>query len=189
MSGKLKRGNFSRIISSRITSVQQKREERSPKKLGNQLHSVFPYDNLLGGMRMDKTLEKTIRMFKKQLFEAYFDWLKKNRETTGERWYKKLKEQGLEAKDCNSAVKIIGVALWMFNMTSNFGVLAGIGPNDVKLHEIHEKLDERSTKRLLTLVAACLSLQYLPPPIGKEEIPVISPKRFSLKLWVEQYQH
>jgi hypothetical protein len=36
------------------------------------------------------------------------------------------------------------------------------------------------------MIQACFNLQYLPPEIIKQEIPIISGKHFSLKLFVQQ---
>jgi hypothetical protein len=49
-------------------------------------------------------------------------------------------------------------------------------------------LDEKSTKRLLLLIQACLSLQYLPRELAEKEFPIISGKHFSLKLFVQERQ-
>ena len=128
-------------------------------------------------------MESTIRLFRNQLLEAFFDWLEVNKEYIG-KWYSRLYNEAKKC-DCDTAVKIMGVSMWMFNMIANCGVAAGIGPNDVKLHGIAEGLDEKSTKRILHLIAACMSLQYLPPEIAKAEIPVITSKKFSLKLYTQ----
>ena len=132
-------------------------------------------------------MEDTIRLFRKQLFSAFEDWLKTNKSVITEKGYEKLLKLERDAwGDCDTALKIIGVAMWMFNMVSNFGVMAGLGPNNVNIQHIDRDLDEKSTKRILHLCAACLSLQYLPKEIATKPIPIISSKRFSLKLWTEQ---
>jgi len=133
-------------------------------------------------------LEDVIRLFRQQLFSSFYDWVETNKEAIGEKWFKQLSERGKEAEDeCDTAIKIMGTSLWMFNMISGCGVLAGIGPNAVSIHEISPKLDEKSTKRLLHLIAACMSLQYLPKEIATKPIPIISGKRFSLKLFAQQH--
>ena len=137
-------------------------------------------------MKMD--IEDVIRLFRKQLFEAYYDWIEINKEAIGEKRRENLIKKGREASDCDTAIKIMGTALWMFNMIGGLGVLAGIGPSKVNLQHIDERLDEKSTKRLLHLIAACISLQHLPRDIATKEIALISPKKFSLKLWLNQNQ-
>ena len=132
-------------------------------------------------------LEDVIRLFRKQLFSSFYEWLENNKEAIGEKWFKQLSERGKEAEDeCDTAIKIMGTSMWMFNMMANCGVLAGIGPNSVSIHEISPKLDEKSTKRLLHLIVACMSLQYLPKEVATQPIPIISGRRFSLKLFTQQ---
>lgn len=123
-----------------------------------------------------------VRLFKKSLFSAFYDWLEANKEALG-KWYSKLYNEAKNAEDCNTAVKIMGTSMWMFNMAANCGVSAGIGPSDVKIVSIDPSLDEKTTKRLLYVIAACMSLQYLPKEHATKEFPVISSKRFSLKLY------
>ena len=128
-----------------------------------------------------------VRFFRKQLFSAFFDWLEVNKEHLGAKWYSQLYNEARNGEStCDNALKIVGTSMWMFMMIVQCGgVLAGIGPNNVNLQEIPEGLDERSTKRILNLIASCLSLQYLPKEIAEEEIPIISSKKFSLKLYTQ----
>jgi len=124
-------------------------------------------------------------MFRKTLFQAFFDWINKHEEVLG-KWYGKLLKEGKKAEDdCDTPLKIMATSMWIFNMIAQFGVQAGIGPNKVNLHKIPEELDEQLTKRLLHLCATCLSLQYLPKDIATKEIPIISGTKFSLKVWLE----
>lgn len=126
-------------------------------------------------------------MFRERLFEAFFDWVEINKEAIGEKWYAFLYNEGKDAEaECDSALKIVSVSLWMFNMVANCGVLAGIGPADVKVHEINENLDKASTMRLLHLISACMCLQGLPKELATQEIPIISSKKFSLTLWTRE---
>ena len=132
-------------------------------------------------------MEDTIRLFRKQLFEAFWDWVETNKEAIGEKWYDSLKKRGKDAEaDCDTAIKILGTSMWMFNMIASCGISAGIGPNNVNLQHIDERLDEKTSKRLLYLIASCMCLQYLPREVITQPIPIISSKKFSLKLWTEQ---
>ena len=131
-------------------------------------------------------MEDAIRLFRKSLFLAFYGWLEANKAVIGE-WYIRLFNEAKKS-DSNTAIKIMSTALWMFNMTANFGVLAGIGPNSVNLQHLDERLDKQSTMRLLHIIASSMSLQYLPREIATKEIPVITAKRFSLKLWIDQHQ-
>jgi len=121
-------------------------------------------------------------MFKEGLFNAFHDWLKKHESVIGDRWYNNLLKKEKEAwESCTDAVKLMGTALWMFNMVSNFGVLAGIGPANVNLQHIPEGIDEKATKRVLMLISSCLCLQGLPKEIAYQQISECkAPWRFSL---------
>jgi len=130
-------------------------------------------------------MEDIIRLFRQSLLAAFDNWLEKNREAIGE-WYDFLLKKREEAGDCDTAIKIMATALWIFNMIAGCGVLAGIGSDHVSIHEIQEGLDEQSTKRLLLIIQACMNLQYLPKEIINQPIPIISAKQFSLKLYTEQ---
>lgn len=130
-------------------------------------------------------MENIIRLFRRSLLTAFDNWLERNKEAIGDKWYDQLEKQMKEA-DCDTAIKIMGTALWMLNMIAGFGVLAGIGPDKVSIHEIDKRLDEQSTKRLLLIIQSCMNLQYLPKEIATQPIPVISARKFSLKLYTEQ---
>jgi len=121
-------------------------------------------------------------MFRRSLLDAFSDWLEKNREAIG-KWYDKLQKQSW--RECATPVEIMGTAMWMFNRVADLGVLAGIGPDQVSIHEINPRLDEKSTKRLLLLISSCMNLQFLPKDVINLGIPIISSKRFSLKLWTQ----
>ena len=132
-------------------------------------------------------MEDVIRLFRQQLFSSFYEWLENNKEAIGEKWFKQLSERGKEAEDeCDTAIKIMGTSMWMFNMIAGCGVHAGIGPNSVNIHEIDKHLDEQSTKRLLLIISACMNLQYLPKEIATKQIPIISGRHFSLKLFAQQ---
>ena len=116
-----------------------------------------------------------IRLFRRELFSAFFDWLEVNKDSLG-KLYSQLYNEGKKAEDiADNAINVMAVAMWMFNMIANCGVLCGIGPDGPAWDNltIAEGLDEKSTKSLLIHIAACINLQYLPPEITKQEIPVI----------------
>jgi len=121
-------------------------------------------------------------MFRRSLLDAFSDWLEKNRDAIGS-WYESLQKQSW--RECATPVEIMGTAMWMFNRVADLGVLAGIGPDQVSIHEINPRLDEKSTKRLLQLISSCMNLQFLPKDVINLGIPIISSKRFSLKLWTQ----
>jgi len=133
-------------------------------------------------------VEDIIRLFRESLLSALRDWIEKNREAIGEKWYDWFLNKMGDASDCDTPIKIMGTAMWTFNMIADMGVLAGIGPDGVSIHEIREGLDEQSTKRLLLIISSCMNLQYLPREIIDQPIPIISAKQFSLKLFTEQQE-
>jgi len=134
-------------------------------------------------------MEDTIRLFRNQLFETFWEWVETNKEAIGEKWYAFFQKKGKDAEaECDTALKIMATSLWMFNMISNCGIMAGIGPNNVSIHQLDEHLDEKTSKRLLYIISSCMCLQYLPKEVVMQPIPIISSKRFSLKLWTEQHQ-
>lgn len=131
-------------------------------------------------------MEHLTRTFSERLFAAFFNWLDVNKETIG-KWHADLYKRGKEAEaNCNTMMKIMGDALWMFNMVSNLGVAAGVSPEKVDIQDLAPDIDVAATKRLLTLVQASLNLQGLPIEILKQEVPIISSKKFSLKMLTEQ---
>jgi len=134
---------------------------------------------------MENQWEEIIGLFRRQLLDAFSDWLEKNREAIG-KWYESLQKQTW--RECATPIEIMGTAMWMFNSVADLGVLAGIGPNQVNIVEIREGLDKQSTVRLLHLIKACMNLQYLPREIGNKSIPITSAKQFSLKLFTQQTQ-
>lgn len=104
------------------------------------------------------------------------------------KWYEQLYKKGKEAEaDCNTAMKIMGTSMWMFNMIANCGVMAGLGPNSVNIQSLAPEIDVASTKRILALISSVMNLQYLPLKIIEQEIPIISSKKFSLQLFVKEH--
>jgi hypothetical protein len=133
-------------------------------------------------------MEHAIRLFRKQLFDTFYGWLERNKDAIGDKEYSDLFSRAKEAENtADNAIGIMAVALWMFNMAANCGVMAGVGPDGYNLQCLENpKLDEASTKKLLTIIVACMNLQYLPAEMAKQQIPIISSKKFSLKLWTQK---
>ena len=80
----------------------------------------------------------------------------------------KLSEKG---PDSPSPPEVMALSLWLFQLTGQMGVLAGIGPDGVKWcgnppdepeAAIPEWMDKDSTVKLLTLCAYALNVQFLP---------------------------
>lgn len=131
-------------------------------------------------------MQDAIKLFRTQLFEAFWDWVETNKEAIGEKWHKSLQKEGKHAENLDTAGGIMATSMWIFNMIANLGVSAGIGPNNVRIHQIDERLDEKSTTRLLHIISFCMCLQYLPQEIREKPIPIISSEKFSLKLFIEK---
>ena len=134
-------------------------------------------------MEADKWKELVL-MFRERLHLAFEDWLKTNADVIGDRWYDNLMKQIREVDD-STAIAVMGTAMWIFNMTAQFGVMAGIGPSTVNLQGLAPELDEKSTKRLLLIISATMNLQYLPKEIALKSYPIITAKKFSLQAFVE----
>jgi hypothetical protein len=132
-------------------------------------------------------MESLVRMFRESLFKAFYDWLEKNKVAIGEKWYVYAFNEAKRAEDlADNAIGVVGAAMWMFNTIANCGVMAGVGPDGYSLQYLeNSKIDEASTKRLLQMIVACLNLQHMPIEEAKKQIPIISSKKFSLKLFVE----
>jgi hypothetical protein len=133
-------------------------------------------------------MEDAVRLFRKQLFDTFYGWLERNKDAIGDKEYSDLFSRAKKAENtADNAIGIMAVALWMFNMVANCGVMAGVGPDGYNLQCLENpKLDEASTKKLLTTIVACMNLQYLPAEMAKQQIPIISSKKFSLKLWTQK---
>jgi hypothetical protein len=132
-------------------------------------------------------MESLVRMFRESLFKAFYDWLEKNKAAIGEKWYVHAFNEAKRAEDlADNAIGVVGAAMWMFNTIANCGVMAGVGPDGYSLQYLeNSKIDEASTKRLLQMIVACLNLQHLPIEEAKKPILIISSRKFSLKLFVE----
>lgn len=134
-----------------------------------------------------ESIESVSRMAIERLFLAFYNWLDVNRKTIGDKWYTDLRSKGKDAEaDCNTISKMIGNGMWMLNMVSNLGVMAGVGPNHFDLQGLTPGLDEQSTNRVLALISATLGWQGLPKEMRDKEIPIITSKHFSLKLYRQQ---
>jgi hypothetical protein len=132
-------------------------------------------------------MESMFRLMRKRLFLAFFDWLDTNKQMIGS-WYDDLYSKGKDAEaQCDTLMKLMGDSLWMFNMIANLGVWAGLAPNRFDLQALKPGLDEQSSKRILALMSSILALQQLPLEILHQEFPIISSKKFSLKLFMETH--
>jgi hypothetical protein len=134
-------------------------------------------------------MESLVGLFRERLFEAFWDWVDANEKVIDERMLNHLTKEGKKAEDeCNTALRIVACAMWMLNMIGSCGIMAGVGPDSISDQTNYKEtgIDEKTTKRLLLMIQACLNLQYLPPEIAKQEIPIISGKHFSLKLFVQE---
>ena len=131
-------------------------------------------------------MENFFRMFKERLFLAFYDFLDANKQVIG-RWYEDLYGKAKKGEaECNTFMKLLGDAMWMFNMVAECGVGAGVGPNHYDLQFLKPGLDEKSSKRILMLISSALCLQQLPQDVMHQEMAIISSTKFSLKLFSEE---
>jgi hypothetical protein len=92
---------------------------------------------------------------RRELSEKFLAWLDRNRERIGKKWHEKLLKNFRKAK-MNDEAHILATALWMFNMVTNLGVIAGIGVSfGYKIEKIYN-LDEKTTKDVLEVISKCL---------------------------------
>ena len=80
----------------------------------------------------------------------------------------------------------MGTGLWMFNMIANLGVGAGVMIGEYDLQYLHNGIDEKSTKQLLLFISQTFCVQGLPLELLYKEEQIISPKHFSLELYVQR---
>ncbi|MEM2291701.1 MAG: hypothetical protein QXX41_00325 [Nitrososphaerota archaeon] len=132
-------------------------------------------------------MEDVVRYCRDKLFNDFYEWLEKNKDAVGERWYTFLFNEGKRAEDlADNAIGVVGACLWMFNMVTSCGVMAGLGPDKYDLQYLeNSRIDEESTRKLLQTMVMCLNLQYLPVEEAKKPIPIISRSKFSLQLYTE----
>jgi hypothetical protein len=97
------------------------------------------------------------------LFDKFTDWLNINNEAIDERWRRKLEKTINKArkKAKNTFTETMGTALWILNVISTLGVIAGVGVNGYKIHHIvNSKIDRESTNKLLEEIVKTFKLQY-----------------------------
>ena len=103
------------------------------------------------------------KLFADCLSDALDSWIETNKQNVDEKWLKFIiREHRKFRKKPKTVAGVMGFALWTFNALAQLGVMAGLGPSQVSLHYMPERLDRKSTLRLLHLCAATLSLQFLP---------------------------
>lgn len=132
-------------------------------------------------------MEDVVKDCRERLFNTFYEWIEKNKDAIGEKWYTFLFNEAKRAEDlADNAIGVVGACLWMFNMVASCGVMAGLGPDKYDLQYFENpKIDEESTRKLLQTMVMCLNLQFLPPEEAKKPIPIISRSKFSLELYVE----
>jgi len=96
-----------------------------------------------------------------ELANRLYKWLKIHREVIGENWYKKMmSERKKFIRERKTADTVIGFTLWIQNMLSNFGILASIGLDGIKIYYINNRINQVATLQLLNACANTLVLQY-----------------------------
>lgn len=106
-------------------------------------------------------MQHLINLFWERTSAAMKDWAEANKDVIGDRQLKHILKE-IQNFDGRTVPAVMGFALWCFNTVANYGVLAGLGLSKVNLVHIPDRIDKKSTMRLLHLCAACMTLQYLP---------------------------
>jgi len=97
---------------------------------------------------------------REELSKKFLAWLDRNRERIGEKWYKKLLKNFRKA-NMDSEVRVLAVALWMFNMVCNLGAIGAIGVSfGYKIEKVYN-LDRETTEDLLKTISRCLGEMHL----------------------------
>jgi len=113
---------------------------------------------------METSVDYLINLTHKALMDKFQIWVDHHKDVIGDKWYKRLNREIKKiSKDTEITIpKVMGHSLWIFNIISNFGVLAGLGPSEVNYQGcLNPKINEKLTRILLELCASSLSLQYL----------------------------
>ncbi|MEM4061119.1 MAG: hypothetical protein QXK11_11510 [Pyrobaculum sp.] len=92
-------------------------------------------------------------LMKKLLIEAAWEWLEKNRSAIGDKWYEKISKHLRRAdSEITDKARLMGYALWLYNIVSNFAVESGISRRGVAIHSVPPIIDEKTTRRLLVAI-------------------------------------
>ena len=136
-------------------------------------------------------MEDYTKLVKKQLYKAFFDWLETNREQLQPKWFNQLWKEAEKSKnETLNLVGLMGVGMWMLAMLNEQGVIAGIARGKPNVQGLREGLDEKSSMRILNLIASLFCVQGLPMDVLEKQIAEINPKHFSLTAYIqERKQH
>lgn len=105
-----------------------------------------------------------LSLFNDRLLSAFDEWIEYHREHIGGGWYSAFKKElkKMRKNDVSGPADIVARALYIFNMISNLGVMAGITKDGVQLQCItNPNIDRKRTMRLLYLCSSCIALQHL----------------------------
>jgi len=96
-----------------------------------------------------------------ELANRLYEWLKIHREVIGEKWYKKIMSERRKFMRREKTVDtVIGFALWIQNILCNFGILAAISLDGIKIYYTNDGINQVATLQLLNACANTLVLQY-----------------------------
>ncbi len=85
-------------------------------------------------------------------------WLNVNRNSIGEKWYKKIAKQldNVEAKISTDPEKLdmyaMATVLWLLNIAATFKAMAHIGPQGLRVFRVPEHLDRATTLKLFNAI-------------------------------------
>ncbi|MEM4958838.1 MAG: hypothetical protein QXX12_03070 [Nanopusillaceae archaeon] len=96
-------------------------------------------------------------VMKKLLIDAAWQWLEANKNAIGDKWYEKISKHLRRADtEITDKIRLMGYALWLFNIVTNFSVVAYISRRRYTVWHINENLDQRTTKQLIAAIHMCL---------------------------------
>ncbi|MEM4846460.1 MAG: hypothetical protein QW794_01715 [Thermosphaera sp.] len=102
-------------------------------------------------------MDAQLEVFKRLLIETAWSWLEANKSTIGEKWYEKISSHLRRADtEITDKIRLMGYALWLYNIVVNFSVLAYLSRRRYVIWRINENLDAKTTKQLIAVIHMCL---------------------------------
>ncbi|MEM4593238.1 MAG: hypothetical protein QW196_07550 [Sulfolobales archaeon] len=102
-------------------------------------------------------MDAQLEILKRLLIDTAWDWLEKNKHAIGDNWYEKISKYLRRADtEITDKVRLMGYALWLYNVVTNFAVLAYMSRRRYVIWRINENLDAKTTKQLIAVIHMCL---------------------------------
>lgn len=101
-------------------------------------------------------MDNRTEILKRLLIETAHEWLERNKNAIGDKWYEKIRKELNRANSIiYDRVTLMGYALWLFNILVNLGVIAVLTKSGYHIININKALDQRTTKRLIVVIHMC----------------------------------